>query len=95
MFAAILRHWGHLLPTLSPSKATVIVIDLEAAIEQGKKVKKEIPDVVKIEDDDEEGQEMSEFMALPAPPNTLEEVEARIAYLKSLPRIAFKFLCLL
>ena len=90
VFGIILRNWGHMLPSLHPTKNTIIVIDLVAAQEQGRKVKKEIPDIVKIEDDDEDGEEMTEFMALPQPPKTIEEVEARIAYLKSLARIAFK-----
>ena len=62
-------------------KATKIeVIDLETVDCNDVRVKAEIPDFVKIEDDEDEDEEQ-EFKAL-APPSTLAEIEERMAYLR-------------
>ena len=85
-YKVILRNWGALLPDLKATK-NIQVIDLtdvsNGRIEMtGKKVEA-IPDVIKIEDDDEEEDEKRDFQALD-PPTTLEEIDRRLAYLRCL-----------
>ena len=80
-YKVILEHWGRFLPDLS-TRLVVQVVDLTADPPPGTTVKREIPDIIKIEDEDDADLERVEFKTLPMSDLSLEEINQRIAYLR-------------
>ena len=82
-YRVVLKNWGHQLPdlTASPKLDVVVIEDLPESVM--KRVKLEIPDVITILDEDEEGAEQKEFSAIPFM-KTEQEIETRLAYISLL-----------
>ena len=82
-YRVVLKNWGHQLPDLSVSPKLDIVIIEDLPESEMKRVKMEIPDVITILDEDEDGAEQREFSAIPFA-KTEEEIETRLAYISLL-----------
>ena len=78
-YKVVQKHWGKLLPALE-NPVPVIVVDLTNT-SPGTKVKKQIDDVIKVEDDDDDLEEQ-EFKALPEDDLSVEEIQQKIDYLR-------------
>ena len=71
------KHWGHLLPDVAQTRQLQIVIIDD--VSPGQRVRTQLPEVVKIEDD-EDDDEVEELSFLAAP-KTEQEIEERMSYL--------------
>ena len=84
------KQWGHLLPDVATTpKLDIVIID---DVEEGRRVKAPIPDIVKIEDDDEEEDEVEEVqLKALREPKTEQEIEERMSYLQLLSFFMHRF----
>ncbi|CAE7717956.1 abcF4 [Symbiodinium sp. CCMP2592] len=83
-YGVVSMHWGKLLPDINKGPRMQL-IDLTTEAGKSNKVKREIPDVIKIEDDDEENLEQDEYQKLEGDTEAIsyEELQQRIDYLKA------------
>ena len=91
-YKVVHSNWGHLLPNLKNAPPVQIVILDQVEETAQKRVKKEIPDVIHIEDGEEDDEdEAEEFRALKMEPKTEEEIQVRMNYLQQLDQCSTLF----
>ena len=82
-YKMVQKHWGKLLPNIS--KGPVLqVIDLESPMGKRPNVKREIPEIIDIPDEDDAKLEEMELKSLSEENLSVEEIQEKIEYLRCL-----------
>ncbi|CAE7310012.1 unnamed protein product, partial [Symbiodinium sp. CCMP2592] len=81
-YKMVQKHWGSLLPKVGTGPV-LQVIDLEGPMAARPNVKREIPEVIAIEDDDDAKMEEMEFKSLSEENLTVEDIQQKIDYLRA------------